>query len=273
MQRNVWRVLVLGAVISIAGACSGSSSVTSEADLSSTAAGSAIPIETSVPASPEATDAPTTTSTSMPTTTTEPPVRHVRTVFSGDVLVHSSIWKRAQRYAGSYDAYDFAPMFTTLEPIVGDADLAICHLEVPIAPEGEEPQTYPRYGAPREIVDGIAAAGYDRCSTASNHTFDQGREGIYTTVEALLEAGLTQSGMARNAEEDIPQILEINGVKVAHIAYTRGYPTVNVPDDAPWLTNSLEVENVLATRRSMSIGWEAAGSSRVTSRSSQPLMP
>lgn len=140
-------------------------------------------------------------------------------------------------------------MFTTLEHIVGDADLAVCHLEVPIAPEGEEPQTYPRYGAPEEIVVGIAAAGYDRCSTASNHTFDQGRDGITATIEALEDAGLTQSGMARSADEDIPQILEINGVKVAHIAYTRGYPTVNLPDDAPWLSNSLEVQNVLADAR------------------------
>ena len=209
----------------------------------------------STPMSAAGTDASTTTeaSTTVPTTiattTTEAPTLHVRTAFTGDVLVHSSIWRRAERYAGG-KGYDFAPMFVTLGPLIADADLAVCHLEVPIAPDGEEPQSYPYYGAPKEVVAGLAAAGYDRCSTASNHSLDQGRAGIDATITALEQNGLTQSGMARSAEEQRPKLLEINGVKVAHLAYTRGYPLLDLPDDAPWLANNIIPENIIADAKS-----------------------
>ena len=51
--------------------------------------------------------------------------------------------------------YDFAPMFADLRPLLETVDLAVCHLEVPLAPPGKEPSTYPRYGAPRELIAGI----------------------------------------------------------------------------------------------------------------------
>ena len=39
-----------------------------------------------------------------------------------------------------------------MTPVLESVDLAICHLETPIAPEGEEFTTMPRYGVPAEIV-------------------------------------------------------------------------------------------------------------------------
>ncbi len=105
--------------------------------------------------------------------TTEPPVRSFTTAFSGDVLIHTPVWNKARKYAGG-QGYDFVPMFQDIAPLVSSVDLAVCHMETPIAPPGEEPQTYPRYGVPKEIVPAIAAGGYDRCSTASNHSLDRG---------------------------------------------------------------------------------------------------
>ena len=83
-------------------------------------------------------------------------------------------------------------------------DLAVCHLETPIAPEGEQYTTFPLYGVPPGVVDALAGAGFDRCSTASNHTVDRGVAGIDRTVAVLEAHGLGQSGMARTPDEIAP---------------------------------------------------------------------
>ena len=144
------------------------------------------------------------TSTSTSSTTTVPPPRRITMAFTGDTLVHSPLWRRAAfNAAGS--GYDFRPMLERLRPVLDPVDLAVCHFETPIAPEGEALSTAPVYGVPAEIADALVAAAYDRCSTASNHTFDRGSAGIDRTVGTLESVGIEQSGMARTPEEIAPR--------------------------------------------------------------------
>ena len=112
--------------------------------------------------------------------------------FVGDILPHSPLVARAQR-----NEQGFSPMFEDITPLIASADLAICHLETPIAPQGEELSTFPFFGVPPTITEAIAKAGFDRCSTASNHTYDRGVKGIDETINALLANNVAQSGMAR----------------------------------------------------------------------------
>ena len=76
-------------------------------------------------------------------------------------------------------------MLARIAPLIGAADLGVCHLETPIAPPGEALSTAPLYGVPAEVATALAAAHYDRCSTASNHSLDRGTTGIDATVAAL----------------------------------------------------------------------------------------
>ncbi|MFP5487436.1 MAG: CapA family protein, partial [Acidimicrobiia bacterium] len=107
--------------------------------------------------------------------------------FSGDILPHSPLWRQAERNAAAdgRTGFDFGPMLAGLRTVHDTVDVAVCHLETPIAPAGEEYSTMPFYGVPAEIADAIAAAGFDRCSTASNHTADRGVAGIERTVDVL----------------------------------------------------------------------------------------
>ena len=96
--------------------------------------------------------------------------------------------------------YDFTPMFWAVRPIVDAVDLAVCHLETPVAPPGTAPDgSYPTYGVPAQIAPALAASGFDRCSVASNHSLDKGEAGIDSTLNALDAAGLGHAGMARDA--------------------------------------------------------------------------
>lgn len=95
------------------------------------------------------------TSTSSTSTTEPPPVGPTRITlaFGGDVLPHMPLNDRAAAYgAQSGAAFDYAPMFAPLAPVIGQADVAICHMEVPLAPPGEQVTSYPSFGAPAEQI-------------------------------------------------------------------------------------------------------------------------
>jgi len=173
-----------------------------------------------------------------------PPLRRATFAFSGDTLPHDPVIESARRHGGG--AFDFAPMFARIAPIVEWADLAICHLETPIAPDGEPLSPAPRYGVPKEVTTGIAAAGYDRCSTASNHSLDRGTVGIDATVTALLGAGLSQTGIARSPQESsTPVVLDVAGIRVSHLSYSWSFNGFNLPAGQPWRANLIDSRRIV----------------------------
>ena len=194
-------------------------------------------------------------STTVETTTTTPHEsdRHLSLAFSGDVLAHTPLVVQARRNAianRSSDEYDFGPMFLRVTPLISGVDLAICHLETPVAPDGEDLSTYPYFGVPPEIAAAIADAGFDRCSTASNHSFDRGPDGIDATVNALEAHGVGQAGMARTAAEMEPQVIAFNGVRVTHLSYTFGFNGLSLPIDQQWRSAVIDSRRILADARS-----------------------
>ena len=144
--------------------------------------------------------------------------------------------------------YDFAPLFADLRPAVETADVAICHLEVPVAPDDSGLSGYPDFGIPDEIAPGIAATGWDTCSTASNHVNDKGTAGIVATLVALDAAGVGHSGTARTpAEAARTPMTSADGVAVAHLAYTWGFN--GVPPRESWMAKVIDPERIIADAR------------------------
>lgn len=203
---------------------------------------------TSPTGSPTPTAASTPTPTPTRTTPPPPPPDAVFTlVAAGDVLLHQPVISSAR----TSDGYDFAPLLAPVEPWVAGADLALCHLEVPVAPAGVAPSGYPRFGAPVQIAAGLAANGWDGCSTASNHSVDRGFDGVVATLDALDAVGLGHVGTARTAEESAqPQVYELQRegqtIRVAHIASTYGTNGLPVSPDAPWSVTLLDVPAMIA---------------------------
>jgi poly-gamma-glutamate synthesis protein (capsule biosynthesis protein) len=166
---------------------------------------------------------------------------------SGDVIIHEAIAAAARTPQG----YDFRPLFSPVEPWVSDADLALCHLEVPLSPDNtglsfQDGEEHPAlFTAPREVAEGLAAAGWDGCSTAGNHAMDAGIAGITGTLDVLDAAGLGHAGTARTGDDRAVAFYPIDDVLVAHLAYT--IPT-NVPPpwEQRWAVNVIEPEAILA---------------------------
>jgi len=163
--------------------------------------------------------------------------RVVKMMFTGDTLVHGAVFNQAQTYGTkSGKAYDFNPMFDKVRPIISSADVAICHQETPLSADNKQLSGFPVFSTPHEIADGLLNAGYDGCSTASNHSFDRNVQGITDTTAVFEQVGLKQSGMARTPDENAKAaVYTANGVTIAHLAYTYGLNGYVLPADKPWL--------------------------------------
>ena len=156
---------------------------------------------------------------------------------SGDILIHSPVWYRAIENGGG--AYDFAPMFTAIEPYVRDVDLSVCQMETPLT--SDEPSGYPLFATPIEIAAGIEEAGWEACGTASNHALDRGEEGVVETIETLRGEGVETTGSAIEPEDATkPLVMDAGRIKIGLVAYT-DYSNAGTPPDESTL-NLLPLE-------------------------------
>jgi poly-gamma-glutamate synthesis protein (capsule biosynthesis protein) len=164
------------------------------------------------------------------------------------VLIHQALWELAAEHADGDTAFDLRPMFAPVRPLVSRADVAICHLETPLSPDDASLASYPVFETPHEIADAIAWAGYDGCSTASNHSLDGGTTGITATLRWLDRAGLAHAGTARTVRESRRNTTyEAAGATIAHLSATWGFN--GFTPEAPWRANRIDVPALLGDAR------------------------
>ncbi|WP_354643709.1 CapA family protein [Kitasatospora camelliae] len=170
-------------------------------------------------------------------------------VASGDVLPHAVIIRQAQADADG-EGYDFHPMLAGVRPVISAADLALCHMETVYGPDGGPFTGYPSFKSPPQVAQALRDTGYDSCSTASNHTLDDGAEGIRRTLDAMDAAGLRHAGSARTAEEAArPALLTAGGATLAHLAYSYDTNGIPLPEGRPWAVNLIDRDRILADAR------------------------
>ena len=232
-------VLALGA----AAGCSSQADPESDGSTppSSTAAE---PTATDSTATPRSTPGPTAT----PTPTPDEP-RTVSLLVSGDVLLHSGTWETARADAARRGkrGLDFRPMLSSVAPVVRAADVAICHLETPLASPRGPFASYPVFSAPPQVVPALLDTGYDACTTASNHSLDQGPDGLARTLRILDREGLEHDGSARSSREHHePLLLDVDGVRLAVLSYTYGTNGIPLPPGQPWAVPLIDPEEIVA---------------------------
>lgn len=167
---------------------------------------------------------------------------------TGDILSHSWVTAASREADGKYH---LEKLLAEVKPYLERADLALCHQEIPYGKPGQDPHGYPVFNAPMDWANGLVRVGYDGCSTASNHSWDQETEGITHTLEVLQNAGLGTAGTRANAEQTPWQMYEIRKggrtVHVAHLSFTYGLNFESVPevDRHPYLVEINDVEQII----------------------------
>lgn len=169
-------------------------------------------------------------------------------IAGGDVLPHLPVHVSARAEGGGYD---FSPVLAGTDAWVSGADLALCHLEVPLTLPGERPAGYPVFAADAHLATDLREQGWDGCSTASNHSVDKGASGVVATLDALDAAGLGHVGTARSAPEaaaPAQYVLERAGreLVVAHLSATYGTNGMPIPAAAPWSVTLIDGADLVA---------------------------
>ncbi|SBT41430.1 poly-gamma-glutamate synthesis protein (capsule biosynthesis protein) [Micromonospora narathiwatensis] len=188
------------------------------------------------------------------------PKNQLTVVAAGDLLVHPLLTEQAAEdaRAAGRAGHDFSRVLAAIRPRVSAADLAICHMETPLAdPQG--PFTgWPAFSVPPELADAAAWAGFDTCSTASNHSLDEGMAGITRTLDNLDRVGLRHAGTARSAEEAArTNLLDVGGVKVAQLSYALSFNDIPLPEGRPWAANLIDRDAIrTAAHRARAAGAE-----------------
>jgi hypothetical protein len=187
------------------------------------------------------------------------PKAELTMVVAGDLLVYPALVDQAaaDARATGQGGYDFTQVLAGIRPWVRDADLAICHLGTPLADEvGAEPSA--SFAGPPQLADATAWAGFDTCSTASDHCLATGLTGIGRTLDNLDRVGLGHSGTARDvAEAARPNVLDVSGVRVAQLSYTFGFGGASRAADQAWSANLIDAVAVLdEARRARAAGAE-----------------
>lgn len=177
--------------------------------------------------------------------------QQVTVLGAGDILVHPPTWQQAQQDSGKLGDYNFNAILSRVRPVISSADLAICHMETPMGPG--QPKDFPRFNAPVSLAAAVKHVGFDGCSTASNHSLDQGEHGVQANLAALEAQGLKHAGTARTpGEANTPTIYTVNGVRIGHLSYAYGLnPGTAVPPGKPWMANILDQKRVLTAARQL----------------------
>lgn len=142
-------------------------------------------------------------------------------LFTGDMLIHNAVSRMGATYAKGTDAaFDFNPMFDQVRSVISAADLAICHQEITLGVPGYTIGVFPQLSAPGEFASAVAGAGYDGCSTASNHATDYGGAGVESTIRVLEEAGLRHTGTALTEDQSHGVLYELDALTIGHLSAT-----------------------------------------------------
>lgn len=150
----------------------------------------------------------------------------------GDYLIHSSVYKDANRLANG-DEYDFKPMISYIKEIVSNYDIAYYNQETILGGSELGLSDYPTFNSPYEAGDAMLDAGFNLVSLATNHTMDSGKKAVENSCKywQSKENVLTAGSYCSEEERNKINIKEINNIKYTMLNYTYGTNGMPVAND------------------------------------------
>lgn len=160
-----------------------------------------------------------------------PRPKEIKLIFVGDIMLSRSVGNIISK-TNSY-TYPFA--------LIGDylksADLTFGNLENPVSSRGVKVGSIYSFRAEPKTLEGLKYSGFDVVSIANNHMWDYGRLAFLDTMTHLTEAGINFTGGGLNSSEaHRPVIKDLEGTKIAFLAYTEFLQSVAAGPDSPGIT-------------------------------------
>jgi poly-gamma-glutamate capsule biosynthesis protein CapA/YwtB (metallophosphatase superfamily) len=185
------------------------------------------PRKTAIPALPTA--LPPTPTVPVPATPGPTALPVISLLFAGDINPARCV------YAKSKAANDMALPYRSLAGLLQAADIAIASLDGTLSdynPPTPCIETTRNLMAPAEAAQGLAFAGFDVVTVATNHIKDCGlirgciNNSMFDTMDNLRALGIAPTGAGANlAEATAPAIITVSGIRFAFI----GLLAINAP--------------------------------------------
>ena len=139
----------------------------------------------------------------------------IEIILVGDIMLSRSVGTKMS------ESEDWALPFRKLGNLLRSVDLTFGNLESPFLNTGDRVTEGLSFKTEPQAVEGLALAGFDILSTANNHAFDQGKEGVEFTKSWLAQNGMLGIGTGSTTQEThAPAIFTVNEKKIGFLAYT-----------------------------------------------------
>ena len=164
------------------------------------------------------------------------PITKIHIKAAGDLNVTDSVVNAGVAIGG----FDFGPVFKDVAGILSDADLTVMNFEGNVCGEPYGTQTT---SAPIELIRSLRTCGVDLLQMANSCAINNGLNGMTATLNAIRSAGIEPLGAYATASELRNSkgytITEVQGVKIAFVAFTKGLGGRGMPAGNEDLVNLL----------------------------------
>jgi len=164
------------------------------------------------------------------------PITTIHIKAAGDLNVTDNVVNAGVSVGG----FDFSKVFKDVAAILSDADLTVLNFEGNIY---GEPYGTQNTSAPIELIQALRNCGVDLLQMANSCTINNGLNGMTATLNAIRAAGIEPLGAyASEAEYKASKgytITEVQGIKVAFVAFTKGLGGRGMPAGSENLVNLL----------------------------------
>ena len=128
------------------------------------------------------------------------------------------------------NGFNFTNAFVDVAPLMAEADLTVLNFEGNIFGQDYGTETV---AAPQEILNSLRSMGVDLIQTANSCSISNGLMGLSSTLSAVRNAGLIPLGSYSTVEEFRQSkgytICEVQGIKIAFVAFTKGVGGMGMP--------------------------------------------
>lgn len=128
------------------------------------------------------------------------------------------------------NGYDYTNTFMDVATVLSDADLTVLNFEGNACGEPYGTETT---SAPAALLEALRNAGVDMVQTANSCSIKNGLIGLSATLQAIRNAGLVPLGSYSNSQEFQKSkgytICNVQGIKVAFVAFTKGVGGMGMP--------------------------------------------
>ena len=164
------------------------------------------------------------------------PITTIHIKAAGDLNVTTKVVDSGLAVSG----YDYSPVFKDVSAILADADLTVMNFEGNVCGEPYGSETT---SAPVQLLHALRGCGVDLLQMANSCAINNGLNGLTATLHAIRSAGMEPLGAYATATELRESkgytMTEIQGVKVAFVAFTKGLGGRGMPAGSEGLVNLL----------------------------------